>query len=155
VAQHAHAMRNVFRRLAQHVFRRDGVGADDFVRSDADANVFMVAITAKRCDHDVLGMQAGATALRDSDVDQWNNRAAQIEDAEHVPWAEWKLRDDRPFENFFDVEDGQAEAFATAAEDAKLRFCGALFERTDSLQHFCGVGVGRKRFELEVFGHVV
>ena len=55
--------------------------------------------------------------------------------------------------HFLDVEHRQTKAFATAAEDAVLRFRGTLFERADGLQHFCRIGIGRKRRELEFVIH--
>src|SRR5262249_6777887 len=98
MAQHADTVWNVFRGLTEHVFRGNRIGADNFVRSDSDANVFMPAIAAQGSNDNVLGMQAVTTAFCNRNVNQRNYCATQIEDAHHVTRAERKLGHDWPFQ---------------------------------------------------------
>ena len=114
MAQHADAMRDIFRCLAKHVFRGHGISADDFVGSDADAQVFVAAFNAHGGDDYMLGQKTGATAFGHGDVNKWNDCAAQIKNSHQVAGTERKLGDDRPLKNFFDVEDWKAKAFAAA-----------------------------------------
>ena len=126
--KHADAVRDVFRRLPEHVFGCNRVGAHHFVRGDPDANFFVMPITAQRCDDYMFRVQAGPASFGDSDVDQRDDGSAQIKNAHHVARRQRKLGDDGPLEDFLHVEDRQTEPFASAAEDAILRFGRTLFE---------------------------
>src|SRR5256885_914279 len=75
VAQHPDAMRDVFRRLLQQVFRTHAIRADDFVRGNSDAHIVMVSIATQRSDHHMFRQKTGATAFGNGNVDERNDGA--------------------------------------------------------------------------------
>src|SRR6516225_9498827 len=83
VAQHADAMGNVFRRLLEQIGGTHRIGANDLIGGDAQAKV-VVMLAAERGDNDVLRQESGSAAFGHSNIDERHNRAAQIEDADHV-----------------------------------------------------------------------
>src|SRR5438105_4094221 len=105
MAQHTYAMGHVFWRLTKHVIRGDGISADNFVGSDADAQIFVAAFNAHGGDDYVLGQKTGTAAFGHGDVNERNDGATQIKNSHQVAGTERKLGDDRPLENFLDIED--------------------------------------------------
>ena len=140
--KHADAMRHVFWRLLQEIVGVDGICADDFIGGDADTKVVVVRVAGKGGDDNMLRQKAGTSAFGQGNVDQWNNHAAQIEDANEIGRGERQLGDQRPVQDFFDVEHRKAEAFAATAEDAVLRLGRRLFERAEGFEQIGAVGVG-------------
>jgi hypothetical protein len=85
--------------------------------------------------------QPGPPAFRNGNVNQRDNRAAQIENPNQVRRAQWKLAQQRPIQHFLDIQHREAEALAPATENAILRLRPPLFERPESFQQLSGVGV--------------
>src|SRR5579859_1788753 len=153
VAKHADAVRHAFRRAIKNVFRSHRISADHFVRRNAQPQIVVLSGNFHRSDHHMLRQQTRAAAFRHGDVDQRHDRAAQIKYADNVRGRERQLRRIRPFQNFLDVQHRQAKAFASAAENAVLRFRRAIFERAERFEQLGGIGVGRKRRKLEFVVH--
>ena len=115
----------------------------------------MVAITAQRGHHHVLWQQAGAAAFRQRNINQRHNGATKIENPKHVAGGQRNLGDQRPLQDFFHIQNREAETFAAAAEDDELRFRRALANRSQSFQHFAEFGACVDRSQLEIFTHQV
>jgi hypothetical protein len=153
MAQHAGAVRYVLGRLFQQILGGDGICADYFVGGDADSDILVVTLAAKGSDDNMLGQQARTTAFGQGNVDQRNDRAAKIENAEQIRGRQRNFCKQRPVEDFFYVENGQAESLAAAAEDAELRLGRSIVERTESFQQIGGICAGGQRCQMKIFVH--
>src|SRR5260370_16190138 len=112
-----------------------------------------MVLDAQGSDYHVLGQQSRPAAFRNRNVDQRHNGAAQIEYSDQVCRAEWELCQQRPFQYFLDIQNGEAKSLASAAEDAVLRLGRPLFNRPKGLEQIAGIGVCGKRLKVEVFDH--
>src|SRR3954454_23883547 len=52
--KHSDAVRHIFGSLLQEIVGIDGIGADDFVGCDTDAQIVMLGVAGKRSDHHML-----------------------------------------------------------------------------------------------------
>src|SRR5580765_84425 len=84
MAQHADAMWYVFRRLTQHVVRRNRIGSHHFVRGNSDSQILVASFHAHRSDHHMFRQQTRTAPFGHGDVNQRHNRAAQIENSHQV-----------------------------------------------------------------------
>src|SRR5271154_2620960 len=88
VPQHANTVRNIFRSLLEQIFFVDGIGADDFVGGDAEANVFVRCLVVQDGDDHVLRQKPGAAAFGHGDIDERNDGAAEIENSYEIRGTE-------------------------------------------------------------------
>src|SRR5882672_9213693 len=153
VAKHADAMRYGFRRTVQDVLRSHGIRSNDLVRRNSQPQNVVLPRRTKRSNDNMLWQQSRPASFRHGDVNQRDNRAAQVEHADKIRRRERQLRRVRPLQNFFDIQHWQAKPFASAAENAVLRFRSALLQRAEGFQHLRRIGVGRKRGQLEFVVH--
>src|SRR6266852_325941 len=102
----------------------------------------------------MLWQKPRAAALRQSDVNQRHNRAAQVENAQEIGRSQGQLGEQRKVQDFLDVQHRQAESFAPAAKDAELGLRWALFERAESFQQIGNVGVRGQWSQMEIFDHL-
>src|ERR1700738_2714009 len=82
--QHAHAMRHIFWRLLEQILCIHRIRSDYFVRSNAQSHIFVPPIPTHRSHHHVLANQAGSAAFGHRDINQRNNRPAQIKNAQQI-----------------------------------------------------------------------
>src|SRR5882757_1642620 len=153
VAKHADTMRYGFRRTVQDVLRSHGIRSNHLVRGNAQPQNVVLSRRTKRSNDNMLRQQSGPAAFRHGDVNQRHDRAAQVEHADKIGGRERQLRRVRPLQDFLDVQHWQAKPFASAAENAVLRFRSALFQRAKGFQQLRRIGVGRKRCQLEFVVH--
>ncbi len=153
MAQHADAVRHIFRRLLQQIVGRDAVGANDFIGGDPDTHIVVMTIAAQRSHHHVFRQKPGPAAFGHGDVDQRHYNAAQIENSHQVRGREGQLGQHRPIQDLLHVEHGKAKAFASAAEHAVLRFRRTVFHRAERLEEVSGVRVGGQWRQMKIFTH--
>jgi hypothetical protein len=97
--------------------------------------------------------QPRAPAFCDGDVNQWHDCPAQIEDSDKVGRAQRDFCDQRPVQDFFDIQNRQAKSFAPASENAVLRFWWSLFYGPKRFEQIAGIGIRRKWHQMKVFVH--
>src|SRR6266704_4366818 len=98
-----------------------------------------MVLAAQGSDYHVLGEQSRPAAFRDRNVDQRHDGAAQIEYSDQVCRAKRELCQQRPFQNFLDVQNGEAKSLASAAEYAILWCRRPVFNWPKVLQKGAGV----------------
>src|SRR6266403_2982859 len=151
--QHSDAMRHVFRRLLEQILRVHRIGSYDFIGRDADSKVLVMVLGAQGSDYYVLGQQSRPAAFRNGNVDQRHDGPAQIKYSDQERRSKRQLCQQRPVQNFLDVQNGKAESLAPAAENAILRLRRPLFDGPKSFEQIAGIGVRGKGLEMEVFAH--
>src|ERR1700730_16084955 len=72
VPQHTDAMRNIFRRLFQHLFAVHRISADHLVGGYSDTKNFVLTVRRQRCNHHVTRQESRPPPFGHSDVDQWH-----------------------------------------------------------------------------------
>src|SRR5437868_9371926 len=103
----------------------------------------------------MLGQKPGTTAFGQSNVDERNDHAPQVEDANQIGGCQRHLGHQRPVQNFFYIENWEAKTLATAAEHAVLRFGRGLFQWAESFEQLGAVGVGGERCQMKIVEHFV
>ena len=132
MAQHAAAVGHVAWRFGHQQRIRSGIGANDLVAGNAHPHDLFFRQPHGR-HHHVLGHKVGAPAFSECDIDDRNDRAAQVEDAHEERWRQRHAGQRRPLDDFFYIQHREAEAFAAGTKYAVLPLRQTLFRFRRSL----------------------